>query len=157
MGFTQSQHEHAMYRRSSGNNILLVGVYVDDLVEEFKEEMKRVFLTSDLGFLSYLGIEVRQDVSAITLRQMHYARNHVYHEHNKHIDLRYHFIQNCLADKTISATYINTVDQLADILMKALERVKSQELRVRIGMVQVGRDRDQGEIDRGNPLSWPCR
>jgi hypothetical protein len=56
---------------------------------------------------------------------MHYARNHVYHEHNKHIDLRYHFIQNCLADKTISATYINTADQLADILTKALERVKS--------------------------------
>jgi hypothetical protein len=32
MGFTQSEHEHAMYRRSSSANILLVGVYVDDLV-----------------------------------------------------------------------------------------------------------------------------
>jgi hypothetical protein len=32
MGFTQSEHEHAMYRRSSDDNILLVGVYVDDLV-----------------------------------------------------------------------------------------------------------------------------
>jgi hypothetical protein len=31
-------------------------------VEEFKEEMKRVFLMSDLGLLSlYVGIEVRQD------------------------------------------------------------------------------------------------
>jgi hypothetical protein len=29
--------------------------------------------------------------------------------------------------------------------------VKFQELRTRIGMVQIDRDRDQGEIDRDNP------
>jgi hypothetical protein len=77
MNFVQSEHEHAMYRRSHGDDILLVGVYVDDLVitgsslaavEEFKEEMKRAFLMSDLGLLSfYLGIEVRQDAGGITL------------------------------------------------------------------------------------------
>jgi hypothetical protein len=69
MNFVQSEHEHAMYRHSHGDDILLVGVYVDDLVitgssfaavEEFKKEMKRTFLMSDLGLLSfYLGIEVR--------------------------------------------------------------------------------------------------
>jgi hypothetical protein len=69
MNFVQSEHEHAMYRRSHGDDILLVGVYVDDLVitgsslaamKELKEEMKRTFLMSDLGLLSfYLGIEVR--------------------------------------------------------------------------------------------------
>jgi hypothetical protein len=32
MDFFQSEHEHAMYRRSHGDDILLVGVYVDDLV-----------------------------------------------------------------------------------------------------------------------------
>jgi hypothetical protein len=73
-----------MYKRSRGDHILLVGVYVDDLmitrsslaaVEEFKEEMKRAFLMSDLRLLSfYLGIEVRQDAGGITLRQVHYAK-----------------------------------------------------------------------------------
>jgi hypothetical protein len=43
------------------------------------------------------------------------------------------------------------MDQLADILTNALGRVKFRELRARIGMVQIGRDRDQGEIDRDNP------
>jgi hypothetical protein len=71
--------------------------------------------------------------SALTL-----VRNHVFHEHSKHIDLRFHFIRNCLADRTVGATYINTADQLADILTKALGRVKFQELRVRIGTVYVG-------------------
>jgi hypothetical protein len=32
MGFKQSAHEVAVYRRGSGRNVLLVGVYVDDLI-----------------------------------------------------------------------------------------------------------------------------
>jgi len=62
----------------------LVGVYVDDLVitgtkeaevESFKEEMKATFQMSDLGLLSfYLGIEVHQDSSGISLRQTVYAK-----------------------------------------------------------------------------------
>jgi hypothetical protein len=58
-----------MYRRSSNDDVLLIGIYVDNLVitgsslsrvEDFKEEMKRAFLMmSDLKLLSfYLGIEV---------------------------------------------------------------------------------------------------
>jgi hypothetical protein len=52
MGFGQSPHEAAIYRRGNGENALLVGVYVDDLVitgtkdaevAAFKEEMKATF------------------------------------------------------------------------------------------------------------------
>jgi hypothetical protein len=84
VGFEQSPHEAAVYRRGSGGNTLLVGVYVDDLVitgtkeaevAAFKEEMKATFQMSDLGPLSfYLGIEVHQDNSRITLRQTAYAK-----------------------------------------------------------------------------------
>jgi hypothetical protein len=31
MNFIQSEHEHTMYRRSCGGDVLLIGVYVDDL------------------------------------------------------------------------------------------------------------------------------
>ena len=50
LGFQQSAHEAAMYRRGSGRTVLLVGVYVDDLsitgtaedeVEAFKAQMKQ--------------------------------------------------------------------------------------------------------------------
>ena len=83
MCFEQSPHEAAIYRRGSGGNALLVGVYVDDLVitgtkdaevAAFKEEKKATFQMSDLGPLSYLGIEVHQDDSGITLRQTAYAK-----------------------------------------------------------------------------------
>jgi hypothetical protein len=38
------------------------------------------------------------------------VRNPVFHERSKHIDLRYHFIRNCLVEGTVNVTYINTVD-----------------------------------------------
>ena len=61
MGFEQSPHEAAVYRRGNGGNALLVGVYVNDLVitgtkgaevAAFKEAMKATFQMSDLGPLS---------------------------------------------------------------------------------------------------------
>jgi hypothetical protein len=84
MGFGQSPHEAVIYRRGNGGNALLVGVYVDDLVitdtkdvkvATFKEEMKATFQMSDLGLLSfYLGIEVHQGDSGITLQQTAYVK-----------------------------------------------------------------------------------
>jgi hypothetical protein len=85
MGFEQSPHDAAVYRWGNGGNVLLVGVYVDDLVitgtkdtevAAFKKEMKDTLQMSDLGSLSfYLGIEVHQDDSGITLRQTAYAKH----------------------------------------------------------------------------------
>jgi hypothetical protein len=84
MGFGQSPHEAVIYWRGNGGNALLVGVYVDDLVitgtkdakvAAFKEEMKATFQMSDMGLLSfYLGIEVHQGESGITLRHTAYAK-----------------------------------------------------------------------------------
>jgi hypothetical protein len=84
MGFEQSPHEAAIYQRGSGGKALLVGVYVDDLVitgtkeaevAAFQEEMKATFQMSDLGSFSfYLGIEVHQDDSGVTLQQTAYAK-----------------------------------------------------------------------------------
>jgi len=84
MGFKQSKHEAAIYRKGSEGSVLLVGVYVDDLiitgavkdeVKAFKERMKSTFEMSDLGLLSfYLGIEVQQGKNGTTMRQTHYAK-----------------------------------------------------------------------------------
>jgi hypothetical protein len=81
LGFRRSGSEHAVYVRDK----LVVGVYVDDLVitgssdgeiKRFKEEMKSTIRMSDLGMLSYyLGIEVRQNASGISLAQTAYAKS----------------------------------------------------------------------------------
>lgn len=61
-----------------------MGVYVDDLIitgshvdkiREFKAQMMEMFNMSDLGLLSYyLGVEVEQSKTAITICQSSYAR-----------------------------------------------------------------------------------
>jgi hypothetical protein len=84
MGSGQSPHEAVIYWWGNGGNALLVSVYVDDLVitdtkdakvTAFKEEIKATIQMSDMGSLSfYLGIEVHQGDSRITLRQIAYAK-----------------------------------------------------------------------------------
>jgi hypothetical protein len=52
MGFEQSPHEAVVYRRGNGGNVMLVGIYVNDLVitgtkdvevAAFKEEINATF------------------------------------------------------------------------------------------------------------------
>ncbi|WVZ81518.1 hypothetical protein U9M48_028885 [Paspalum notatum var. saurae] len=83
LGFTRSKCEHGLYVRGAEASRLVVGVYVDDLIitgeinkeiDSFKLQMKKLFKMSDLGPLSYyLGIEVKQGVRGIELRQSAYA------------------------------------------------------------------------------------
>jgi hypothetical protein len=74
--------------------------------------------------------------SAISL-----AKNPVFHERSKHIDIRYHFIRECVEQGRVGIDYIRTNDQLADVLTKALGRLVFQGLRRRIGMSEIIRQR----------------
>jgi hypothetical protein len=65
------------------------------------------------------------------------AKNPVFHERNKHIYIKYHFIRDCLEDGSIKASHIATTDQLADILTESPEKSKFQEMRERIGLQQI--------------------
>jgi hypothetical protein len=65
------------------------------------------------------------------------AKNPVFHERSKHIRVRYHFIRGCLVEGNFKTCYINTKDQLVDLLTKPLGRIKFLELCSRIGMVQL--------------------
>ena len=65
------------------------------------------------------------------------CKNPVFHDRSKHIEVRYHFIRECVESKKICVEHIRTEEQLADILTKPLGRTRFQELRARIGMVDV--------------------
>lgn len=83
-GFVRCPYEHVVYTKKEGDDVIIVGVYVDDLlitgskaavVEDFKKQMSSMFEMTDLGELSYyLGIEVQQGNGFIELKQAGYAR-----------------------------------------------------------------------------------
>jgi hypothetical protein len=54
------------------------------------------------------------------------SKNLVFHKCRKHIDKWYHFIRDYIDQGKAKIIYINTSTQLADILMKALGRIKFQ-------------------------------
>jgi hypothetical protein len=92
-----------------------------------------VRLLSDLLGRDTGAVELRVDSkSALTL-----AKNSIFYERSKHTRVRYHFICGCLEEGNFKACYINTRDQLADLLTRPLGRIKFLELCSRIGMVQL--------------------
>jgi hypothetical protein len=62
------------------------------------------------------------------------AKNPVHHQRTKHIDIQVHFIREAIETGEIALEYINTRDQLADILTKALPRVKFEVIKAGMGL-----------------------
>ncbi|KAL0420408.1 UNVERIFIED_CONTAM: Retrovirus-related Pol polyprotein from transposon TNT 1-94 [Sesamum latifolium] len=70
LGFVKSPSKATLYVKHNGTKILIVSLYVDDLlvtgnntdhIQDFKQELIKVFETTDLGFMSYfLGMEIKQ-------------------------------------------------------------------------------------------------
>ena len=85
MGFKRCPFENTLYIKENKGNILIIGLYVDDLIftgnnhyeiEEFRKNMMQEFEMTDLGLLHYfLGIEVKQDENGIFISREKYARD----------------------------------------------------------------------------------
>jgi hypothetical protein len=65
------------------------------------------------------------------------AKNLIFYERSKHIQLRYHVIRGCLEEGSIKAGYINIKDQLTDLLIKPLRRIRFLKLYSKTEMVQI--------------------
>ena len=48
------------------------------------------------------------------------AKNPVFHQRSKHIDIRYHFLRDQVGKNMIKLEYCRSKDQIADILTKPL-------------------------------------
>ena len=52
------------------------------------------------------------------------TENHVFHDKSKHIEIKYHFIQDMAQKGAVKLKYVPTEEQVADVLTKLLSRVK---------------------------------
>jgi hypothetical protein len=67
-------------------------------------------------------------------------KNPVFHERNKHIDMWFHFIRECVEDGKVAVEHIGTTNQLADILTKPLGRIRFQDLHARISIIDITKE-----------------
>jgi len=65
------------------------------------------------------------------------AKTPVLHDRSKHIDIKFHFLRDCVDGGQIVIEFVETGRQLADILTKSLGRLRFMELWKMIGMNEV--------------------
>ena len=94
----------------------------------------------ELVWLRRLLSELREDVSGPTTLHIDnratnlLARNPVNHSATKHIDVRYHFIRECISDNSVALSLIGSNDMTADILTKSLKSTKHERFCFMLGM-----------------------
>jgi hypothetical protein len=57
------------------------------------------------------------------------SENPIMHRRSKHIDIRFHFLREAVDRGEVVLTFIPTVEQVADLLTKALPKTRTQALR----------------------------
>jgi len=79
------------------------GVWLARILAEFRGERDRAFT---------LKIDSESAIQLI--------KNPVFHDRSKQIDVRYHYIRECIEENRVKLKSVGTVEELADILTKAL-------------------------------------
>lgn len=64
------------------------------------------------------------------------STNHAYSPRTKHIDIRHHYIRECLEDNTINLEYMPTEEMVADCLTKALPNPKIKKFQLKMGLTK---------------------
>ena len=106
----------------AGTEAARQAIWLQDLLGEISESLcKKTVIRID-------------NQSAIAL-----TRNPVFHGRSKHIHTRYHFIRECVEKGLIEVEHVPGTEQKADILTKALGRIKFKEMRDLIGVQDLSR------------------
>ncbi|XP_022883367.1 uncharacterized protein LOC111400170 [Olea europaea var. sylvestris] len=86
-------------------------------------------LLNKLHFTQREHIEVNVNNKSVIVL----AKNPLFHECSKHIDTKYHFVHECIANKVLKINFVKSQDQIRDILTKSLELNTFKALRSLLG------------------------
>ena len=100
-------------------------------------------VTSELiwvkSFLASLGVFLDQPMKLYCDNQaaLHIAKNPVFHERTKHIEIDCHFVRERLLSKDLDMGFVSSKNQVADIFTKPLGKQQFQFLRSKLGIVNL--------------------
>ncbi|KAK6149350.1 hypothetical protein DH2020_016875 [Rehmannia glutinosa] len=65
------------------------------------------------------------------------AQNPVHHNRTKHIEIRHHFLMDCVSKRKIEISFVPSQDQLADIFIKPLSSETFASIRARLDIMHI--------------------
>ncbi|KAL7617208.1 hypothetical protein Lser_V15G00876 [Lactuca serriola] len=153
-GFSDSNHAKDVEdRRSTGGMVFYVN---GNMVTWSSQKQRCVALSScEAEFMAATmtacqGIWLRRLLTEITGQRippvkmfvdnksaLELMKNPVFHGRSKHIDVRFHFIRECVENEEIEVAHVDGKEQKADMLTKALTRVKHEEMCRMIGIKKI--------------------
>ncbi|XP_056690301.1 uncharacterized mitochondrial protein AtMg00810-like [Spinacia oleracea] len=92
-----------------------------------------VNLLEDMGVINLKPISLHCDNQSA----LHIARNPVFHERTKHIEIDCHFTRDKVLEGLLHLAYLPTENQLADVFTKPLSSAQFQQLLSKIGTCDV--------------------
>ncbi|GAB4841649.1 hypothetical protein Ancab_039714 [Ancistrocladus abbreviatus] len=87
-------------------------------------------ILSDLGVTGLTPVQMFCDNRSA----LHLAKNPVFHERTKHIEVDCHFVRNKLTSGEIAVNYVHTKLQLADMLTKVVSQEQYHKLLDKLGV-----------------------
>ena len=66
---------------------------------------------------------------------MKLSKNPMFHDKSKHIEIKYHHIRDMVQRGVVKLQYVVTDNQIVDLLMNPLARVKFEYFRDKLGVV----------------------
>jgi len=85
----------------------------------------------ELGIGNLTPVQLHCDIQSA----LHFAKNPVFHERTKHIEIDCHFTTDKVLKGLLQLNYLPTTTQLADVLTKVLPGPQFQQLLSKLGMV----------------------
>ncbi len=153
IGYSDSDHGADVDGRKSTSGVLYF--YGDNAITWQSQKQKAVALSSCEAeyiaaatascqgvWLARLLAELKgEKPGAVTLKidnqsAIQLSKNPMFHDRSKHIDVKYHFIRQCVEEGKVCVESVDTKFQLADILTKALGRDQFLSLRSKLGLVE---------------------
>ena len=65
------------------------------------------------------------------------SKNPVFHDKSKHIEIKYHYIRDMVQRGVVKLQYVAIDEQIANVLMNPLARVKFEYFKEKLGVLQI--------------------